>query len=203
MVAQDQGLGRDNMGSDAALPAGILLPYAGAAAPSGWLLYYGQAVSRSTYGALFNAIGTTYGAGDGSTTFNLPDLRGRIPAGKDNMGGTAASRLTTAGSGVDGATLGAAGGGETHTLTSAQMPSHTHTGTTDAGGTHTHPIQTIGGAFSAGAAQVAASTGGNFTTLTQSGQGAHTHTMTTSSAGSGGAHPNVQPTLVTTYIIKT
>lgn len=190
------------MDADAALPSGILLPFAGAAAPAGWLLCYGQAVSRSTYGALFNAIGTTYGAGDGSTTFNLPDLRGRIPAGKDNMGGTAASRLTTAGSGVDGATLGAAGGGETHTLTSAQMPVHNHTGTAASGGAHTHNVQTIGGAFSAGAAQVAASTGGNFTALTQS-AGAHTHTLSVDNAGSGNAHPNVQPTLVTNYIIKT
>lgn len=106
------------------IPAGAYIPFGGSTAPAGWLLCYGQAVSRTTYAALFAAIGTAHGTGDGSTTFNVPDLRGRVPAGKDNMGGSAASRLTTAGSGVDGATLGAVGGAETHTLTTAQMPAH-------------------------------------------------------------------------------
>ena len=104
-------------------PAGVVLPFAGSTAPTGWLLCFGQTVSRTTYAALFTALGTSYGAGDGSTTFALPDLRGRIPGGKDNMGGSAASRLTTGGSGVNGATLGAVGGAETHTLTNAQLPS--------------------------------------------------------------------------------
>jgi microcystin-dependent protein len=89
---------------------GMVQDFAGADAPSGWLLCYGQAVSRSTYSALFAKIGTTYGAGDGSTTFNLPDCRGRVAAGKDNMGGTSANRLTAP---VNGDTLGAAGGSET------------------------------------------------------------------------------------------
>jgi microcystin-dependent protein len=68
-------------------PAGVLLPFAGSTAPTGWLLCAGQAISRATYAGLFAVIGTAYGAGDGTTTFNVPDLRGRIPAGKDNMGG--------------------------------------------------------------------------------------------------------------------
>ena len=84
-------------------PTGTVVPFAGPSAPTGWLFCFGQTVSRTTYAALFAALGTTYGAGDGSTTFVLPDLRGRLPSGKDDMGGTAASRLTTAGSGVDGA----------------------------------------------------------------------------------------------------
>lgn len=66
----------------------------GRCSPTDWLFCYGQAVSRTTYAALFTAIGTNYGAGDGSTTFNLPDMRGRIAAGKDDMGGTAASRMS-------------------------------------------------------------------------------------------------------------
>lgn len=89
------------------IPAGVMLPYGGSTAPTGFLLCYGQPVSRSTYSDLFSAIGTTYGAGDGSTTFNLPDARGRVLAGKDDMGGTAAGVLnvtlsgtTTAGSAV-------------------------------------------------------------------------------------------------------
>lgn len=68
---------------DAALPAGVITPFAGSAAPSGWLMCDGQVVSRTTYAALFNAIGTTYGAGDGTTTFKLPDLRGEFIRGLD------------------------------------------------------------------------------------------------------------------------
>lgn len=74
-------------------PTGVVLPFAGASAPTGWLLCAGQAVSRTTYSDLFAVISTAHGAGDGSTTFNLPDYRGRTPAGLDNMGGTAANRL--------------------------------------------------------------------------------------------------------------
>ena len=77
----------------AGAPAGSMNAFAGSTAPSGWLLSYGQAVSRTTYAALFAVIGTAYGAGDGSTTFNLPDMRGRGAAGKDDMGGAAAGVL--------------------------------------------------------------------------------------------------------------
>lgn len=89
---------------DAAIPIGAVVPYAGSTAPTGWLLCYGQAVSRSTYATLFGIISTTYGTGDGSTTFNVPDLRGRVVAGLDNMGGSDAGRLDWAN------TLGTAGG---------------------------------------------------------------------------------------------
>lgn len=159
-------------------PTGVVLPFAGSAAPTGWLLCDGSAVSRTTYADLFTALSTTYGVGNGSTTFNLPDLRGRVAGGKDNMGGTAASRLTTAGSGVDGATLGASGGAQTHTLTANQMPSHTHS--------------YIGGANAAGTGTVGAA-----------GQSANGYTMATLGAGSDQAHNNTQPTLVLNYIIKT
>lgn len=130
-------------------PVGMLAPFAGASAPDGWLLCAGQAVSRSTYAALFAVVSTTYGSGDGSTTFNLPDLRGRTAVGKDDMGGSAANRVTSGGSGINGLSLGGIGGSETHTLTSAQsgVPAHQHantatfTGTasnTGAGSPHTH-----------------------------------------------------------------
>ena len=79
-------------------------------AASAFALPFGQAISRTTYVNLFNLIATTYGAGDGSTTFNLPDLRGYLLAGKDDMGGAAASRITAGASGIDGTVLGAAGG---------------------------------------------------------------------------------------------
>ncbi len=115
---------------DSILPAGMTSPYAGATAPSGWLLADGSAVSRTTYARLFTAIGAVYGIGDGLSTFNLPDLRGRVVAGKDNMGGTAASRITTAISGFDGLTLGAAGGSEyfvsAGTISGSQSISHLH-----------------------------------------------------------------------------
>lgn len=84
------------------IPAGVVLPYGGASAPSGWLLCDGSAISRTTYATLFTAISTNYGTGDGSSTFNIPDLRGRVPVGKgthadtnalnDNDGITESSR---------------------------------------------------------------------------------------------------------------
>jgi microcystin-dependent protein len=111
------------------IPLGGGLPFFGSTAPnSSFAFPYGQAVSRATYSALFTLFSTTYGIGDGSTTFNLPDLRGRFLAGKDDMGGSAASRLTTAAGAVDGATLGAVGGVQSVTLASNQIPSLTSTG---------------------------------------------------------------------------
>lgn len=112
-------------------PVGRVTSFAGATAPSGWLLCYGQAVPRSGptgYPELFFIIGTTYGSGDGSTTFNLPDLRGRTIYGKDDMGGSAANRITTAGSGLDGLTLGAGGGSQTRTLLTVNLPAYTPAG---------------------------------------------------------------------------
>ena len=97
------------------LPPGMLAPYAGGAAPPGWLLCDGALVSRAAYPGLFAAIGTTYGAGDGSTTFGLPDLRGRVIVG------------TGAGDGLTDRSRGATGGAETVALSLAQAPSHSHT----------------------------------------------------------------------------
>jgi microcystin-dependent protein len=101
------------------------MPYAGSSAPTGWLLCNGAAVSRTTYADLFTAISTTFGTGDGSTTFNLPDCTGRVIAGKE----AAATRLTSAVSGVDGATLGSASGSQSHTLTIPELPVVTPAGT--------------------------------------------------------------------------
>ena len=104
------------------VPAGTLLPYGGSSAPTGYLLAYGQAVSRTTYSALFAVVGTSFGAGDSSTTFNVPDMRGRIIAGLDNLGGSSANRITAAAAD----TVGGATGEETHELTIGEMPAHTH-----------------------------------------------------------------------------
>lgn len=96
------------------VPSGVISAFAGSTAPTGWLICDGTAVSRSTYSALFAIVGTTYGSGDGSTTFNLPNLKGRVAVGRDNTQ-------------TEFDTLGETGGAKTHTLTESEMPSHTHT----------------------------------------------------------------------------
>jgi len=161
------------------MPTASIMPYAGSSAPTGYLLCDGAAISRSTYSTLFGLLATTYGSGDGSSTFNIPDLRGRVIAGQDDMGGASANRLTGLTGGVDGDVLGGIGGAETHTLSTAEMPAHTHgliidSSTSDDFGT----------------------SGGN-TNNVCSGSGS------TASTGGGGAHNNVQPTIILNYIIKT
>jgi len=175
-----------------AFTAGMLMPYAAATAPSGWLLCYGQAISRSTYSDLFAVVSTTYGIGDGTTTFNVPDFRGRAAFGKDDMGGTAASRLTSAGSGVAGATLGTGGG-------SQLTQQHTHVAT-DAGHTHTATLHTTkkSGGDTPDIYSYGENLSGDHTFTTNSG----TANITNADYGSGTSQ-NVPPALVVTYIIKT
>ena len=194
-----------------ASPPGKLAAYAGPTAPTGWLLCYGQAVSRETYSALFAAIGTTWGAGDGSTTFNVPDFKGRTPFGKDDMGGSAAGRLTTAGSGVDGATLGAVGGSQSHTLTTAELAAHTHTTASqvvvprDGWGVSGGPFGTpTSGRLVVGSgieefSESLESLRQPFGDLTVS----LTGSTASGSSGSGDAHNNMPPAAITNIIIKT
>lgn len=163
---------------------GMIVPYAGTSVPDPWLMCFGQAVSRTTYADLFTAIGTTYGAGDASTTFNLPDLRGRVIAGQDDMGGSSANRLTGLSGGIDGDVLGGSGGEQTHTLTSAEslvaLPLKKYTGS---GGDAVNTTQ--------------------LTDTARATAGVVTGTTTTDSLnlGGGGTHNNVQPTLILNYII--
>ena len=178
-----------------AMPVGAVMPYAGASAPTGWLLCYGQAVSRTTYAALFAAISTTYGTGDGTTTFNLPDLRGRVIAGQDDMGGSSANRLTNQTGGLDGDTLGATGGAETHTLTEAQMPLHGHAFRASYASAGTASSDTTGGFITR---TTSASTEAAYT-----GTPSNTQGQQIGGTGGGGAHNNVQPTIILNYIIKT
>jgi microcystin-dependent protein len=93
-------------------PIGGMIDYGGTAAPPGWILCFGQAISRTAYPQLFAVIGTAFGTGDESTTFNLPDLRGRASIGADNMGGSAANRVTQGVSGILANSVGAAGGSQ-------------------------------------------------------------------------------------------
>ena len=162
------------------LPPGCVMPYAGSTSPAGWLLCAGQAVSRTDYGALFAVVGTTYGTGNGSTTFNVPDLRGRVVAGLDNMGGSAASRLTSTTITGGGDAPGEVGGAQTHTLSESEIPSHRHSATTEDANTFTTQY----------------TTGSNIYLQTGS------ISTFTGYTGGGGAHNNVQPTMVMNYIIK-
>ena len=162
-------------------PSGAIETFAGTAAPNGWLLCFGQAVSRTTYADLFAALSTTYGTGNGTTTFNVPDLRGRVAAGKDNMGGSSASRLVT---NVAGGNLGATGGAESHTLTTAQLPFHSHQ--------YFQNIQHTDGLVVTGEATMAGLTLG----------GRRRYVDNTEGSGNNVAHNNTQPTIVLNYIIK-
>jgi len=161
---------------------GIVEMFSGAEAaiPVGAILADGRAVSRTTYpnlNALYARAGYPYGSGDGSTTFNVPDLRDRIPLGKGDMGGTAADRVTSASTGgANSDTLGGAGGAQTHTLSVSEMPAHTHS-ITD--GLVPDP-STYSAIASAGYVR------GN---------------DTTGSTGGGGAHNITQPWLAVNYIV--
>ena len=216
----------------AMVPPGTVVPFAGSTAPAGWLLCDGSAVNRTTYSALYAVTSTIYGTGNGSTTFNIPDLRGRTVFGKDNMGGTAASRLTTT-YGLNGLTLGGAGGAQSKTLATTELPAHTHTltlsGTTASAGAHTHDYQDAYYAEAGGGAGVGGSSifgmgspsdyDNNFrfrtssngysasaSNIATSSAGSHTHTVsltgTTDSMGDGGAFGMVNPGIVLNYIIK-
>ena len=161
------------------MPVGAVLPYASSSAPSGWMNCQGQELYRGDYPDLFAVIGTTYGAGDGSTTFKLPNLSGRVIVGQ--------------GSGVDltPRSMGATGGAETHTLTTGEMPSHSHTSNAVGG---TLGLMTADGNNTAG--------GGLDTSAVEPNLYAAPAALSIDSAGTGGAHNNMQPFAVLNYIIK-
>lgn len=184
----------------ARLPPGFIGDYGGGTVPVGWLLCDGAAISRTLYPALFTAIGTTWGAGDGSTTFNKPDLRGRARAGRDDMGGSAAGRLTTAGSGVNGLTVGAAGGAQNVTLVTAQLPIFTPSGTVFV----TYPSQgyllaTGGTSYLAGSS---ASAFNGYSNASTSAPNGITFGLSINQIGGGQAHNNMPPVAVVNSIIK-
>lgn len=187
-------------------PIGAVVEWPGAVetVPAGWLICAGQSVSRTTYAALFAIIGTTYGS-NSSSTFNLPDDRGRATVGLDiDAGSGFANRLTV----FDNKVVGGVGGVEKITLTEAQMPSHTHTGTATAAGNHFHTLTLSAtgnnGSENASVARFNAPTVSNWgqATAVTSYSGDHTHTITITAKGGGGSHDNVQPSISRLKIIK-
>lgn len=185
------------------LPIGLgPLPWSGTSAPDGWVLAYGQSLSRTTYADLWAfaqaeiALGNfLYGNGDGTTTFTIADMRGRIPGGKDNMGGTAANRLTSTTIAPSGSILGGVGGAQILTLLQANLPSVQLSVTGSfSGGTSFQPLISSGNGAPADAGP---GVSGNPATMTVAGA----ITGTTSYLGSGTAFDKTQPTIITNYII--
>ena len=171
------------------IPTATIVPWSSASVPSGFLECNGTAVSRSTYSALFAIVGTTYGAGDGSTTFNTPDLQDNTPVGKSGtkaLGSTGGSNTTTATGNVGGSTANA-------TLSTAQLASHNHSASFGAPPGTYNPTRL---------AQGRNTPGPTFNSLANSGSGSgHSHNM--SATFSGDATSVVQPYLALIYIIKT
>lgn len=192
------------------IPVGSCLPYFGTTAPnSSFVFPYGQAISRTTYSALFTLFSTTFGAGDGSTTFNVPDIRGRVIGGKDDMGGAAAGYLTAtyfgAADGALGTTLGAKGGIQASTIVTANLPAYTPTGTISNGA-----ITVSGGSVGrqvAGDNNNNGGGGGSFsamasTALSLSASQAGSTFAGTAQGGSSTPYSNVQPTIIGNYILR-
>jgi microcystin-dependent protein len=184
------------------VPAGSIVAFAGAVAPGGWMMCNGQDLNRQTYKNLFATIGTVYGTGDGSTTFNVPNLNGKVIVG-------------TSSDDTEFDQLGEIGGEKTHVLTVEEMPSHNH-GVTDPG--HTHGVTDPGHAHSYVNQVGDQITDNNFGTETAADQvdygqttGMSTTGVTVNSAttgifiqnaGGGRAHNNLQPYMALRYIIK-
>ncbi len=175
--------------------AGRIAPHARSTAPPGWLLCDGTGYSRTTYADLFAIVSTTYGSSDGST-FKVPDLTGRVPAGKE----ASATRLTTAVGGVDGGTLGASGGNQGVALTQANLPSANLTTTISTSNASLNAAADVTGVAAAGGGgfKGAASTNG----LIAGTVSLPALTGTTPLGGSDTSHANVQPTLIVNYVIK-
>lgn len=179
------------------------IDYWGTTAPnSSFVFPFGQAISRTTYSVLFALVGTTFGTGDGSTTFNIPDKRGRVSAAIDNMGGSDASRLSNGNCSLVAVrgTLGGGGGEGAHALTLGEAP----TGITSSGsnsisvnsGVRAVWSDTSGGSVAAGGASQQVN---NISQLVSTG----TNTINVTSNNTGGTtHNNCQPTIMCNYIMR-
>jgi len=168
----------ENLMPELLVPVGVVLPYGSSNAPHGWLSCLGQEVYRGDYPDLFAVIGTTYGVGNGTTTFNLPNLAGRVVVGQGS------------GAGLTSRAMGATGGVETHALNVSEMPSHTHTSNA-VGGT----VGLIKADGQNTAVNVDAS-------AVEPNIYAAPVALSINNAGSGTAHNNMQPFAVLNYIIR-
>ena len=173
-----------------------------APAPAGWVLCYAQAcpADKPALRAALIAAGNPYGTFGGNPL--LPDKRGRASFGKDDMGGSAAGRLTSGGSGITGTTLGAAGGAQTHTLTTGQIPVITPTGISLGAGTISTGsvgVRVVSGTVGSGYTAYASDTGSSATITSQFSDPDRNLSM--NAFGSGQAHNNVPPGIVSNYII--
>jgi microcystin-dependent protein len=179
-----------------AFPVGTIMPYAGDTEPKGWMFCDGRELSRDTHSGLFFVISTLYGIGNGSTTFNIPDMRGRVPA-TINQG---SNRITTAGSGINGNTAGSSGGSETVSLTSDELPSMSTN--TSENGSHTHTLNdnTIVRVTSGTIDMASGGNVGSAAISTQS-AGEHTHTVNFNPSSPNNPHSSLMPTIIMNYII--
>jgi microcystin-dependent protein len=169
------------------IPTATIVPWSSASVPSGFLECDGTAVSRSTYATLFGIVGTTYGAGDGSTTFNVPDLQDNTPVGKSPgkaLGSTGGANTVTSTGNVGGSTANA-------TLSTAQLASHNHQVT---GYLNPNPVRQVSG-------QVMQTPAGQFDTTSSGSGSGHSHNMSANFVGD--ATSVLQPYLTLIYIIKT
>lgn len=165
-----------------AMPTGAILPYGSSVAPSGYVLCNGTAYNRTgTYADLFGVIGVKYGVGDGSSTFNVPDTRGRFLAGWDAGTGVLTSVTVSM---ITGATIGNTGGTQAVALAVAQIPSHQH-------------LAWISGSGDDEGVQA------NSSQLGLESNFAANSTVSTGSTGGSGSHSNIPPSLIINYIIKT
>lgn len=205
---KDDAIKRRHIEDEQKLPIGTVTPFAGSDAPDGWLVCDGSAVSRSTYAALFAVIDETYGVGDGSTTFNLPNLKGKAVFGVDSGDGD-----------FD---LADTGGAKTHTISVEEMPSHTHvqdahTHTQDSHNhtqnSHTHSVpgwlNNVGGGgtdrayMPTGASQTTSTTGMSTTATNQATTATNQNTTATNqNTGGGEAFDKLPPFMALQFIIK-
>lgn len=165
------------------VPTGTLMMFASVTPPSGFLICDGSAVSRTTYPDLWDVCGTAFGDGDGTTTFNLPDLRGRVPMG------------TGQGASLTNRSLGEEVGEEEHILVTSEMPSHVHT--------VSDTINKSASSASNPGAKLGTTSSSPSMYAVNDGTGHTIWQRNSNSTGSGDAHNNVQPSLGINFIIKT
>jgi microcystin-dependent protein len=195
LLVKDEAIGQWVPKGSASAPPGMVSQFVGATVPAGWLLCDGAVVSRTTYANLFAVCGVVYGAGDGSTTFNLPNLAGLVPTGVD----AAQTEFNV---------LGKTGGAMTHVLTEAEMPAHNH-----APNAHGHDIW-AGLIFDPASAFIVNDGGGdviagvdnatlfNIDYYFNMGPHMSTHQSAVYATGSGWGHYILQPFICLNFMIK-